>query len=149
MYVALALLSMAVTTLVASDDLLAAFACGTAFAWDDWWVQSDSMSSLKCLAYIELDQSTGSLNRVSDFSSLYFGKIIINWSRNRLINSRRFQLLLNHRSSRQLYHLHLSRSYYTFRCLVRCDPHPHTMAIISFSHLDFIVEKNSGYASVA
>lgn len=55
MYVALALLSMGVTTLVASDDLLAAFACGTAFAWDDWWVQSDSVSSLKRFAHIDLE----------------------------------------------------------------------------------------------
>lgn len=37
MYVALSLLVTALTTLAGSDDLLAAFACGTAFAWDDWW----------------------------------------------------------------------------------------------------------------
>ena len=36
MYVALSLLVTALTTLAGSDDLLAAFACGTAFAWDDW-----------------------------------------------------------------------------------------------------------------
>ena len=36
MYVALALLVTGLTTLAGSDDLLAAFACGTAFAWDDW-----------------------------------------------------------------------------------------------------------------
>jgi len=36
MYVALSLLVTGLTTLAGSDDLLAAFACGTAFAWDDW-----------------------------------------------------------------------------------------------------------------
>lgn len=35
-YIALALLVTGLTTLAGSDDLLAAFACGTAFAWDDW-----------------------------------------------------------------------------------------------------------------
>jgi NhaP-type Na+/H+ or K+/H+ antiporter len=38
MYVALALLVTGLTTLAGSDDLLAAFAAGTAFAWDDWCV---------------------------------------------------------------------------------------------------------------
>lgn len=36
MYVALSLLTTGLTTLAGSDDLLAAFCCGTAFAWDDW-----------------------------------------------------------------------------------------------------------------
>lgn len=40
MYVALALFVTGVTTLAGSDDLLAAFACGTAFAWDDWFSES-------------------------------------------------------------------------------------------------------------
>ncbi|KWU45517.1 Sodium/hydrogen exchanger, partial [Rhodotorula sp. JG-1b] len=40
MYVALSLLVTALTTLAGSDDLLAAFACGTAFAWDDWFTES-------------------------------------------------------------------------------------------------------------
>ncbi|GAA97135.1 uncharacterized protein L969DRAFT_16972 [Mixia osmundae IAM 14324] len=40
MYVALALLSTGVTVLAGSDDLLSAFACGTAFAWDDWFSES-------------------------------------------------------------------------------------------------------------
>ncbi|GAA5876841.1 hypothetical protein JCM8547_002405 [Rhodosporidiobolus lusitaniae] len=40
MYVALALLVTGLTTLAGSDDLLAAFACGTAFAWDDWFTES-------------------------------------------------------------------------------------------------------------
>jgi NhaP-type Na+/H+ or K+/H+ antiporter len=33
-YVALAIASMGVNVLLGSDDLLAAFACGTAFAWE-------------------------------------------------------------------------------------------------------------------
>ncbi|GAA5830141.1 hypothetical protein JCM11251_006892 [Rhodosporidiobolus azoricus] len=40
MYVALALLATGLTTLAGSDDLLSAFACGTAFAWDDWFTES-------------------------------------------------------------------------------------------------------------
>ena len=40
MYVALALFVTGATALAGSDDLLAAFACGTAFAWDDWFSES-------------------------------------------------------------------------------------------------------------
>ncbi|BGO95795.1 hypothetical protein NBRC10512_001633 [Rhodotorula toruloides] len=40
MYVALSLLTTGLTTLAGSDDLLAAFCCGTAFAWDDWFTES-------------------------------------------------------------------------------------------------------------
>ncbi|KAG8679850.1 hypothetical protein FRC08_016698, partial [Ceratobasidium sp. 394] len=36
-YVSLAILTIGATTLLGSDDLLAAFACGTAFAWDGWF----------------------------------------------------------------------------------------------------------------
>ncbi|KAI0263911.1 Sodium/hydrogen exchanger family-domain-containing protein [Gloeopeniophorella convolvens] len=36
-YVSLALLTIGTTTLLGSDDLLAAFACGTAFAWDGFF----------------------------------------------------------------------------------------------------------------
>ncbi|CAE6470036.1 unnamed protein product [Rhizoctonia solani] len=36
-YVSLALFTIGTTTLLGSDDLLAAFACGTAFAWDGWF----------------------------------------------------------------------------------------------------------------
>ncbi|KAG8969192.1 hypothetical protein FRC03_004145 [Tulasnella sp. 419] len=36
-YISLALLSIGMTTLLGSDDLLAAFSCGTAFAWDGWF----------------------------------------------------------------------------------------------------------------
>lgn len=34
MYVSLAVLSIGICTLLGSDDLLAAFACGSAFAWE-------------------------------------------------------------------------------------------------------------------
>lgn len=36
-YVALAMLTVGGTTLLGTDDLLAAFACGTAFAWDGFF----------------------------------------------------------------------------------------------------------------
>ena len=36
-YVSLALLSNGITTILGSDDLLASFACGTAFAYDGWF----------------------------------------------------------------------------------------------------------------
>ncbi|KAF9523393.1 Sodium/hydrogen exchanger family-domain-containing protein [Crepidotus variabilis] len=36
-YISLAILSIGVTTLLGSDDLLAAFFCGTAFAWDGFF----------------------------------------------------------------------------------------------------------------
>lgn len=49
MYVALALLTTGVTTLAGSDDLLAAFACGTAFAWDDWFTESIEASNFSSI----------------------------------------------------------------------------------------------------
>lgn len=36
-YISLAILTIGVTTLLGSDDLLSAFACGTAFAWDGFF----------------------------------------------------------------------------------------------------------------
>jgi sodium/hydrogen antiporter len=36
-YISLAVLTIGVTTLLGSDDLLSAFACGTAFAWDGFF----------------------------------------------------------------------------------------------------------------
>ena len=36
-YVSLALLTVGLTTILGSDDLLAAFACGSAFAWDGFF----------------------------------------------------------------------------------------------------------------
>lgn len=38
-YVSLAMLTIGVNTLIGSDDLLAAFSCGTAFAWDGFFNQ--------------------------------------------------------------------------------------------------------------
>lgn len=40
LYISLSLSVTGITTLAGSDDLLAAFACGTAFAWDDWFTES-------------------------------------------------------------------------------------------------------------
>lgn len=40
MYISLAIFTTAATTLAGSDDLLAAFACGAAFAWDDFFTES-------------------------------------------------------------------------------------------------------------
>ena len=36
-YISLAILTIGVTTMIGSDDLLAAFSCGTAFAWDGFF----------------------------------------------------------------------------------------------------------------
>ncbi|KAI9627755.1 hypothetical protein H4Q26_017192 [Puccinia striiformis f. sp. tritici PST-130] len=49
MYVALALLTTGVTALAGSDDLLAAFACGAAFAWDDWFTESIEASNFSSI----------------------------------------------------------------------------------------------------
>lgn len=46
-YISMAVLTIGLTTLLGSDDLLAAFACGTAFAWDGFFNKAteDSMFS--------------------------------------------------------------------------------------------------------
>jgi NhaP-type Na+/H+ or K+/H+ antiporter len=44
-YVSLALASMGVGVLLGSDDLLGAFACGTAFAWDGWFTRQTEDSN--------------------------------------------------------------------------------------------------------
>lgn len=44
-YVSLAIASMGVNVLLGSDDLLAAFACGTAFAWDGWFTKQTEVSA--------------------------------------------------------------------------------------------------------
>lgn len=36
-YISLAMLTIGITTMLGSDDLLSAFACGTAFAWDGFF----------------------------------------------------------------------------------------------------------------
>ena len=73
MYVSLALFTTAATTLAGSDDLLAAFACGTAFAWDDWFSESieDSNFSniidllVNCITFIYI----GATMPFSDFNN--------------------------------------------------------------------------------
>ena len=40
MYVALALLVTSVSVIIGTDEVLAAFFCGTAFAWDGWFQES-------------------------------------------------------------------------------------------------------------
>ena len=44
-YVSLSVASMGLTVLLGSDDLLAAFACGTAFAWDGWFQKQTADSN--------------------------------------------------------------------------------------------------------
>lgn len=44
-YISLAIASMGVNVLLGSDDLLAAFACGTAFAWDGWFTKQTEDSN--------------------------------------------------------------------------------------------------------
>ncbi|CAO1622163.1 unnamed protein product [Sympodiomycopsis kandeliae] len=44
-YISLAIASMGVNVLLGSDDLLAAFACGTAFAWDGWFTRQTEDSN--------------------------------------------------------------------------------------------------------
>jgi sodium/hydrogen antiporter len=43
-YVSLAMFTIGITTLLGSDDLLAAFACGTAFAWDGFFNKQTEQS---------------------------------------------------------------------------------------------------------
>jgi NhaP-type Na+/H+ or K+/H+ antiporter len=47
-YVSLAILSIGITTLLGSDDLLAAFFAGTAFAYDGWSFSPYSLHVLTC-----------------------------------------------------------------------------------------------------
>jgi NhaP-type Na+/H+ or K+/H+ antiporter len=48
-YVSLAIASMGVNVLLGSDDLLAAFACGTAFAWDGWFTKQTEDSNFSSI----------------------------------------------------------------------------------------------------
>lgn len=48
-YVSLAMLTIGVCTLLGSDDLLAAFACGTAFAWDGFFNRQTEQSSFSAV----------------------------------------------------------------------------------------------------
>ncbi|PLW39975.1 hypothetical protein PCASD_06824 [Puccinia coronata f. sp. avenae] len=58
MYVALALLTTGVTALAGSDDLLAAFACGAAFAWDDWFTESIETSNFSSILDLLINCTT-------------------------------------------------------------------------------------------
>ncbi|KNE99684.1 hypothetical protein, variant 2 [Puccinia striiformis f. sp. tritici PST-78] len=58
MYVALALLTTGVTALAGSDDLLAAFACGAAFAWDDWFTESIEASNFSSIIDLLINCTT-------------------------------------------------------------------------------------------
>ncbi|KAH9812689.1 Sodium/hydrogen exchanger family-domain-containing protein [Melampsora americana] len=58
MYVALSLLTTGLTTLVGSDDLLAAFACGAAFAWDDWFTESIEASNFSSIIDLLINCAT-------------------------------------------------------------------------------------------
>jgi NhaP-type Na+/H+ or K+/H+ antiporter len=59
MYVALALLTTGVTALAGSDDLLAAFACGAAFAWDDWFTESIETSNFSSILDLLINCQSG------------------------------------------------------------------------------------------
>ncbi|WFD06492.1 hypothetical protein MVES1_001837 [Malassezia vespertilionis] len=48
-YVSLAMASMGANILLGSDDLLAAFACGTAFAWDGWFQKQTEDSNFSSI----------------------------------------------------------------------------------------------------
>lgn len=48
-YVSLAIASMGVNVLLGSDDLLAAFACGSAFAWDGWFTKQTEDSNFSSI----------------------------------------------------------------------------------------------------
>ena len=57
-YVSLALLSMGVNVLLGSDDLLAAFACGTAFAWDGWFTRQTEDSNFSSIVDLLFNVAT-------------------------------------------------------------------------------------------
>lgn len=76
-YVSLALLSNGITTILGSDDLLASFACGTAFAYDGWFNKKteeslfsnviDLLFNCACFIYI------GAWIPFNDFNSVETG----------------------------------------------------------------------------
>ncbi|PLW11037.1 hypothetical protein PCANC_20506 [Puccinia coronata f. sp. avenae] len=57
-HVALALLTTGATGLAGCDDLLATFACGTAFAWDDWASQSIEASNFAAILDVLINCTT-------------------------------------------------------------------------------------------
>lgn len=85
MYVALALLVTGLTTLAGSDDLLAAFACGTAFAWDDWFTESIEESNFSstidllanCAIFIYLGATMPFSSWQSDTTTLTVWRLVL------------------------------------------------------------------------
>lgn len=85
MYVSLALFTTAVTTLAGSDDLLAAFACGAAFAWDDWFSESIEDSNFSNILDLLVNCATfiyiGATMPFSDFNnpviSIYPWRLVV------------------------------------------------------------------------
>lgn len=57
-YVALALLSIGANVLLGSDDLLAAFAAGTAFAWDGWFTRQTEDSNFSAIVDLLFNTAT-------------------------------------------------------------------------------------------
>ncbi|PWN88897.1 Sodium/hydrogen exchanger, partial [Acaromyces ingoldii] len=70
-YVSLAVASMGVNVLLGSDDLLAAFACGTAFAWDGWFTKQTEDSNFSSIVDLLFNVATfiyiGALMPFHDF----------------------------------------------------------------------------------
>lgn len=75
-YVSLALLTIGTTTMLGSDDLLAAFSCGTAFAWDGFFnrqtEESVFSSVIDLLFNVAAFVFVGAWTPFSDFSSEEF-----------------------------------------------------------------------------
>ncbi|WFD34067.1 hypothetical protein MCUN1_000899 [Malassezia cuniculi] len=57
-YLSLALASMGLNVLIGSDDLLAAFACGTAFAWDGWFSKETEDSNFSSIVDLVFNIAT-------------------------------------------------------------------------------------------
>lgn len=49
LYIALALMTAGVSILAGTDDIMAAFACGTAFAWDGWFSEAIEDSNFSAI----------------------------------------------------------------------------------------------------
>ena len=57
-YLSLAIAVMGLTVLLGSDDLLAAFACGTAFAWDGWFQKQTADSNFSSIVDLIFNVAT-------------------------------------------------------------------------------------------
>lgn len=103
MYVSLAIFTTAATTLAGSDDLLAAFACGAAFAWDDWF--SESIGGLE---RYNVDKPSPHSFHLTDISMLLNGTSL---------TLRGLQLFKHPRPARQLRRFRVHRRDHTFQRL--------------------------------